>query len=41
VSETRFQTISYGEERPVDTAATEAAWTKNRGAEFRIEAPRS
>jgi peptidoglycan-associated lipoprotein len=41
VSETRFQTISYGEERPVDTAATEAAWTKNRRAEFRIEAPRS
>ncbi|GJM44943.1 MAG: hypothetical protein DHS20C21_17850 [Gemmatimonadota bacterium] len=41
VAESRFQTISYGEERPVDRAATEAAWAKNRRAEFRVEAPRS
>ena len=41
VSESRFQTISYGEERPVDTAATEAAWARNRRCEFRVEAPRS
>jgi len=41
VSESRFQTISYGEERPVDTASNEAAWAKNRRAEFRVEAPRS
>jgi len=41
VSETSFQTISYGEERPVDMGQTEAAWAKNRRAEFRIEAPRS
>lgn len=41
VSESRFQTISYGEERPEDPAATEAAWAKNRRCEFRVEAPRS
>jgi len=41
VSESRFQTISYGEERPVDPRSTEEAWTKNRRAEFRVEAPGS
>ncbi len=29
------QTISYGEERPVDTAHTESAWTKNRRVEVK------
>lgn len=29
------QTISYGEERPVDTAHTEAAWQKNRRVEIK------
>jgi peptidoglycan-associated lipoprotein len=24
--------VSYGEEKPVDSAATEAAWAKNRRA---------
>jgi len=29
------QTISYGEERPVDTAHTEGAWQKNRRVEIK------
>lgn len=41
VSESRFQTISYGEERPVDSRSNEEAWAKNRRAEFRVEAPGS
>lgn len=32
----RMVTVSYGEERPVDPAATEAAWAKNRRAHFVI-----
>ena len=36
VSPTRLNTISYGEERPVDHTSTEVAWSKNRRAEFRI-----
>ncbi|TLN07067.1 peptidoglycan-associated lipoprotein Pal, partial [bacterium] len=31
----RMDTISYGEERPVDPASTEEAWAKNRRAEFK------
>ena len=30
----RINTISYGEERPLDSADTEAAWAKNRRANF-------
>ena len=30
----RIETISYGEEKPVDPAQTEAAWAKNRRDEF-------
>ena len=41
VSEGRFQTISYGEERPVASGHDEASWEKNRRAEFRVEAPGS
>jgi peptidoglycan-associated lipoprotein len=36
VSPSRLSTISYGEERPVDTSTTEVAWSQNRRAEFRI-----
>lgn len=39
VADSRFQTISYGEERPVDPRHNEEAWAKNRRAEFRVEAP--
>ena len=41
VSGDRFQTISYGEERPVDPRSNEEAWAKNRRAEFRVQAPGS
>lgn len=37
ISEGRLTTISYGEERPVDTAPTEDAWAKNRRAHFVIK----
>jgi peptidoglycan-associated lipoprotein len=41
VKETRFQTKSFGEERPVAFGHNEEAWAKNRRCEFRVEAPRS
>jgi peptidoglycan-associated lipoprotein len=34
----RIHTISYGEERPLDPAHTEAAWAVNRRAEFKVSA---
>ena len=36
VSADRIVTVSYGEERPIDVAQTEAAWAKNRRASFVI-----
>lgn len=33
----RLRAVTYGEERPVDTRSTEAAWKKNRRAEVRFE----
>ena len=33
----RLNTISYGEERPLDPQQTESAWAKNRRAHFVIE----
>lgn len=36
VDASRLYTISYGKERPVDPGHNEAAWAKNRRAEFRI-----
>lgn len=38
IDASRIETISYGEERPVDTAANETAWAKNRRDEFDITA---
>ena len=38
VAESRITTDAYGEERPLDTAATEAAWAANRRAEFTLTA---
>jgi peptidoglycan-associated lipoprotein len=35
VDPNRMDLISYGEERPVDPASNEAAWAKNRRAEFK------
>ncbi len=37
ISPSRLTTISYGEERPVDSMQTEEAWAKNRRAHFEIE----
>lgn len=37
VSARRLSTISYGEERPADPGHSEAAWFKNRRAEFRVK----
>ncbi|MEJ2635507.1 MAG: peptidoglycan-associated lipoprotein Pal [Calditrichia bacterium] len=36
IDEGRISTISYGEERPVDTGHTPEAWSKNRRADFKI-----
>ena len=36
ISADRLETISYGEERPVDPGHAEESWAKNRRAEFRI-----
>ena len=36
VAASRIQLITYGEERPVDPGHREAAWAKNRRAEFRF-----
>lgn len=36
LDESRFETVSYGEERPLDSASNEAAWARNRRAEFHI-----
>ncbi|MBI9086736.1 MAG: peptidoglycan-associated lipoprotein Pal [Desulfobacterales bacterium] len=37
VSSIRLSTISYGEERPLDSGHNEEAWAKNRRAQFVIE----
>ena len=34
ISSSRIQTISYGEERPVDSGHNESAWSKNRRCEL-------
>jgi peptidoglycan-associated lipoprotein len=34
VSEGRMSTISYGEEKPLDSGSSEAAWAKNRNDQF-------
>lgn len=37
IPESRLSTVSYGEEKPVDSAHTEAAWAKNRRAHFLLK----
>jgi peptidoglycan-associated lipoprotein len=37
VDSSQLSTISYGEERPADPGHNEAAWAKNRRAEFVIQ----
>ena len=36
VASSRLSVISYGKERPADNAHNEAAWAKNRRAEFKV-----
>lgn len=36
--ESRFSIISYGEERPLENASNESAWSRNRRAQFDITA---
>ncbi len=38
LAESRFSIVSYGEERPIERASTEAAWARNRRAQFQITA---
>ncbi len=38
IAESRMETISYGEERPVAQGSNESAWAQNRRAEFEITA---
>jgi peptidoglycan-associated lipoprotein len=37
VPESRIRTLSFGEERPLDTGNDEAAWAKNRRAHFEFD----
>ena len=37
VSAKQLKTVSYGEERPADPGHDEAAWAKNRRAEFALQ----
>lgn len=37
IAPSRLTTVSYGEERPLDPGNNEAAWAKNRRAQFVIE----
>jgi len=38
ISSDRVHTISYGEEKPAVSGSDEAAWSKNRRAEFKVSA---
>lgn len=38
IAESRMETISYGEERPIAEGSDESAWSQNRRAEFEITA---
>ncbi len=37
IKASRLETISYGEERPLDNRSTEEAWAKNRRAQFLLK----
>ena len=36
IDASRIETVSYGEERPLDPAHNEEAWAKNRNDQFEI-----
>lgn len=37
ISSSRLSTVTYGEEQPADPGHNEAAWAKNRRAEFNVQ----
>jgi len=37
IADSRITIVSYGKERPLDPSKTEAAWSKNRRDEFKIQ----
>lgn len=37
ISEARIETVSYGEEQPLDNESSEEAWSKNRRAQFLLK----
>jgi peptidoglycan-associated lipoprotein len=37
IEKSRLNTVSYGEEKPVDPGHNESAWSKNRRGHFRID----
>ena len=37
INESRFRTVSFGEERPATPGHDESSWAKNRRAEFAVE----
>lgn len=39
IDPSRLETVSYGEERPLDPGHTEEAWAKNRNAQFDVLTP--
>jgi peptidoglycan-associated lipoprotein len=41
IDPSRIRTISYGKDKPVDPASNEAAWAKNRRADFVLLHPKS
>lgn len=38
IDASRLETVSFGEERPLDPRSTEEAWAQNRRAEFQVTA---
>jgi len=40
IDPSRIRTISFGKDKPVDPASNEAAWAKNRRADFVLLHPK-
>jgi peptidoglycan-associated lipoprotein len=39
IEESRFRTVSFGEERPAEPGHDERSWSRNRRAELRVQVP--
>jgi len=37
IAGSRIKTVSFGEERPLNTGKGDAAWAKNRNCQFRLQ----